>query len=450
MKRNSENGIDRMFRQGLENAPVQAPARAWRNIAAEVGGSPKRRKGGWFFISIAAAAMLFAAVGVWQGWFVSGTQNEGMNFSKTEQENLIQSENKENVPLLTDGGKENKKATSENEEGNADVTTHPKQAPVMNSPSNNRRANPLVPVKDFEQMHAPDQPKITPEGDFTHQEPLPNQNETPLKERKAPKSYQEMLRMEVPGSNNQKGNFANNHQNNSLETPLPKFEEPGNSQEDRWLIAGNFGPDFNVSNQFGARGDAFMYNEDQNSLSGTPDHAVKSESSTAYSTGVRVGYALNQRIQLQSGANYASRSGEISQGLDPNVFSGLTPLSESATQETNYSIRMIEIPVLMRYDLISGEKIRYFVSSGMSTQWLLSYKETVTGPMAEQNDFTGSRSAPEQVNVLVGTGLEILPIEQVGIQIEPLMRYGALYRSYTDGAGRPLSLSLNTGLNFRF
>lgn len=444
MSTNREHKVDRLFREGLGEGNVPPPVTVWRNVAAEVATPRRRRRGGLiFFFYGAAAAGLFAAIAISQGWFQSTPIDSNTVFAN--QYSGINSGKVAEIPCAP--------------EDNSDVHYTENPSPVLKNQfgSQNRQVSNFRSTQNGGSdgllvNHSPQSEEVrqveivvTPETDFPKDYIPGKANKSNIKDfLYMPDGWKE--NSEKHKTFAQKPNLEKSlTPNPDLQTPLQK------TSSSSWMIAGNFAPDFSVAGSPSA--DRNIANENSANLgASSADFESLSESSTrnrsvtAYSTGLRVGFAPVNRVQVQTGLNYANRTGEV-----PLEGDAALATFNASDAVSIFSQKMLEVPLLARYEVISGKNLRYFVSSGMSAQWLLKSSEFVYLDGREfGQDAPEKTNAPEQINLILGTGIEFLPVERIGLQIEPMLRYGIMQVSYPDQSGNPLGLSLNTGFNIHF
>lgn len=438
MNSNREHKVDRLFREGLGEGSVPPPPDVWRNVAAEIGGEPRRRRGGWiFFLSGAAAASLFAAIG-YQLFIQPSQAGNGNQLANSfaDQHSKFQ--------ILGD-------------------SCDP--SPIQIGPAN--ADQPLL-VQYNPQQKLPGQSHLKGGANLAEQNtngtsqrvdfPLLTQEDRPTQlngnqpgEQPKPRNIRDFLNL--PLQTPQQGNPRSmaDAKDLQLEKPLePDLFTPLNKEKEfGWAIAGNFSPDFmNLSN--------YSVNVEMESFAGLNTNAtdlgqfnaanegtsVQEKVVTAYSTGIRLSKSVAPRVQMQTGINYASRSGKLPlQNVNDQTQTGVSL----------YSAQLLEVPVLARYNWVDGKKVKLFLTTGASAQWVLNSKEYVTvNHFQEEVDQAEPSAIPNQLNWVMGTGVELLPLPRVGIQLEPMLRYGILKNDIPGQPSRSVGTSLNTGLNFHF
>lgn len=171
-----------------------------------------------------------------------------------------------------------------------------------------------------------------------------------------------------------------------------------------------------------------------------------SEFIQAFSTGVNFGYRLSERLGLQSGLFYSSRSS--------NTTSELDAFGKTNSFNSSFTVSFLEVPLLVQYDVVSRDNFAYYVSSGVSGNLLWDYDNTLSNPngrvAARVVSADEDRLQPSQGNLLLRTGIRYKLLDHLTINIEPGVRYGILTNRYAFSDGSPASLSLSTGAAYTF
>lgn len=439
MNPNREHKVDRLFREGIGAGNVPPPPDVWRNVAAEIAGEPKRRRGAWWmFAAGAAVASLFAAIGFGLSADQSATNKAWAALESGKSLNA-------GIILPAD-------SCTETSQRNAPLLAEQSEK-ASGGPAKTERsiyqANRGLPVVGLTQYR--------PEADLSFASPgdKPLENQPNPKPNPKPRDLREMLDFPLqPSIDKGKPSYAQQFPNRPLESQPDLFAPLPKTKESKWALAGNFSPDFLVSGDI-VRGinesfsaTAGMTNDQMVNLSSESYNSTsRKRMATAYSAGLRVGFGLAPKVQVQTGINFASRSGEV-------PLTGVNDNGEADPSQTGYSVysaQLIEMPVLLRFNWLDGKKVDLFVSSGPSVEWLLKGDEYVEYKGIQIAQDTPDQSiVPQQLNWAVGTGIEILPIPRVGIQLEPMVRFGLLNSNVPGQTGRTIGTSLNTGLNFHF
>ena len=216
----------------------------------------------------------------------------------------------------------------------------------------------------------------------------------------------------------------------------------------KWKLGGQFAPEYAFAGsnpagptEYPAAGPAQL---DEN---GNTNYAP----TTAFSTGVRTEYKVSERVGVRSGLLYTLRRGKAG-GLNSLnwVENTLFPEAGPQTFQTQYSFHFMEVPLAMRYNLLMRPKWNFFLSSGVSSNFFLSYSSTEQNSdlALDQTRTITQPFRPSQLNVLLGTGFEVALSRQLFLNLEPGMSIGAVTSRYSFTGTVPVSLTLNTGLNF--
>lgn len=139
-------------------------------------------------------------------------------------------------------------------------------------------------------------------------------------------------------------------------------------------------------------------------------------------------------------------------------FSMVTSTEESTvsnynldTLSTVYSVKTIEIPLLLRFVGESG-RLTYFVSSGVST--LVHSQATVNSRSYIYNDIdyseTYTTNQSPDLNLMVGAGLGYQLGKSFQVRIEPQFRRGVFTSKYSIQNTNRQSFGLSTGMLYQF
>ena len=222
-----------------------------------------------------------------------------------------------------------------------------------------------------------------------------------------------------------------------------KEEKSSNS---RWSFGGAFAPDYSFSTSSPLQN---QLNQASRSVElQDPAEADKTPSSlvTAFTTGVNLAYQVSERVGVQSGVFYSNRRSTTS--------SDLTSFGQPLILNSNFSLNQLEIPMLIQYSLVKNDHLDYYVSSGVSANLLWNYNNSITNDQGQVAARVVSDEdntlQPSQGNFLLRTGIRYRLFKKVSLNLEPGMRYGILTNKYSFANGKPVSLSLNSGVNYHF
>ncbi len=224
----------------------------------------------------------------------------------------------------------------------------------------------------------------------------------------------------------------------------PKVEESG--PRSRWAFGGAFSPDYSFST-------ASPVQDQLNTSSRTvelqdPAEAAKSPSSlvTAFSTGLNLNYKVSDRVGVQSGLFYSNRKS--------TTTSDVSSFGKSLIINSDFSLNQLEIPLLLQYSIVKRDQLDYYVSSGVSANLLWNYNNTISngaGQVAARVVSAEKHTLqPSQGNFVLRTGIRYSLFNKVSLNLEPGLRYGILTNKYAFTNGKPVSLSLSSGVNYHF
>lgn len=216
--------------------------------------------------------------------------------------------------------------------------------------------------------------------------------------------------------------------------------------EGRWAFGGAFAPDYAFSS-------ASPIQNQLNSSSRTvelqdPTEAQKSNSSlvTAFTTGLNLSYKISERLGVQSGLFYSNRKS--------TTTSDVSSFGKSLIINSDFSLNQLEIPMLLQYSIVKRDHLDYYVSSGVSANLLWNYNNTISNAQGQVAARVVSQEEntlqPSQGNFVLRTGIRYKLFNKVSLNLEPGLRYGILTNKYSFATGKPLSLSLNSGVNYHF
>jgi len=216
----------------------------------------------------------------------------------------------------------------------------------------------------------------------------------------------------------------------------------------RWALGGNFSPDYTFSSQVPVQNYQTLAAGNGSRTFRDPAAAeqTSTEMVTAYTTGLNVGYEISDGVGVQSGVLYQNRASSTAGTV--SSFGKIEPYN------ADFNLSMIELPVMVKLDVVEKEKFSYYVSSGVSANLLWGYDNTLSN---ENGQVTARLSSPEerklepaQGNVLVRTGVRYNLANRLSLNLEPGLRYGFASSRLAFAGDNPVQISLNTGMNFHF
>lgn len=236
------------------------------------------------------------------------------------------------------------------------------------------------------------------------------------------------------------------------------FEEENPTKESRWAVGGVFSPDFALASASGKSdgvandGLGVSTGAGVESFASSPQ-TYNSLPSRAFSSGVSLAYEVNRKLELQGGVTYSSRSSIP--GSSSSIFDREGTNAAFAVQDvsTQYSNAFLEVPMTMKYRLRPEKKLDMFLTSGVSTQLHVKNDASVRTADNESIALSGQAVAPlapYRLNALVGAGAEYKFNDHLSMHLEPLMRKAILNQGVNTVGNPNLSVSIRTGLNYRF
>jgi|GEM_PF-6490732 len=224
------------------------------------------------------------------------------------------------------------------------------------------------------------------------------------------------------------------------------FTPKQSSTDNRWAMGGAFAPDYTfattspVQNQLSTSSRTINLQE--------PIDADKATSPlvSAFTTGMNFSFRISDRMGLQSGLFYTNRQS--------SATSNLNSFGKALVVNSDFSLNLLEIPLLFQYSLIHQDNFDYYVSSGISANLLWNYNNTISNAEGQVSARLQSPDEntfqPSQGNLLLRTGIRYRMFNKVSLNVEPGLRYGLLTSDYAFSNGNPVSLSLNSGINYHF
>ncbi len=157
--------------------------------------------------------------------------------------------------------------------------------------------------------------------------------------------------------------------------------------------------------------------------------------------GVKVAYALNERLSIESGLTYTRLSSDVKDGTQENYFSG--------KQKLNY----VGIPVNLKCNVLSYKRLRLYGSAGVLTEKCVSgtvTEEYVINNTTKKTEASGVGSKPLQISVNAAAGVQLNVFYNIGVYAEPGLSYyfddsSPLQTIYKE---KPLNFSFNVGVRY--
>ncbi len=425
--------IDRLFEEGLENAEMPVGNYLWKRIESEVKTDLLRKKAAVAWVTAAASLLLLLGLSTWL--FVS----DSLHNSGTDR-------------FIT-----GKLITLPYQNGN--ITDRPKKfEDQIISPTEFENPNTIVKPNKTESAFAYGNQIAIRSGIESPKETLSRQHKQLVRaidhtsQNYSPQELTIIKTVQSPANL-----VCQDDLNRILQTSKyseavvasaidfsPEAEE--NGLRNRWSIGGAFSPDHSFSTTSPV--------QDQLNTSGRtiemldPAEAAKSPANlvTAFSTGLNLNYKISQRLGVQSGLFYSNRKSTTS--------SNVSSFGKSMVINSGFSLNQLEIPLLLQYSIVKRENLDYYVSSGISANLLWNYNNTISnGSNQVAARLVSSEDQilqPNQGNFLLRTGIRYSLFDKISLNLEPGLRYGILTTKYSFSSVRPVSLSLNSGVNYHF
>ncbi|UIR55628.1 outer membrane beta-barrel protein [Sphingobacterium sp. SRCM116780] len=353
-----KNNIDELFRKGLSNPQFEFNEEHWKNMQVRLDKTRTRKKAKQIFILIVSAAAIATLFFIW---------NSNRSISDSEIDNSIQ-EIVKSSPI--------KKQKEE----------------VVNGSSS-----------PIEKRQEKENKQSQLEDTFTENLEIKNNLKTwrqdafidvvDLKNKAIQRSF--LRTISIPKmKGNIKSTYSSNLQSESLETNERKpatiiaetiFAPPNLQEKERSVLSVLAGPDLSS-----VRG------------SGT--------SSLSENIGVLYSYPVIKGLSLSLGATYAKKNYKSSYNLySPANPPQLTQLPSQVHAECD----VIDIPLTANYTILKNKKLKFNVSAGLSSYFML--KEKYTFDYDGEGSYGNQKSAVYEVN---GENQHIFGIADFSISIE--------------------------------
>lgn len=232
--------------------------------------------------------------------------------------------------------------------------------------------------------------------------------------------------------------------------PAPEYDAfAGVTEDDRQLESfgktslfaqGSLGGN---DSDFGISGRSSSYMAPGSSSSGITENSTSTYGIPfTLSIGARV-YLL-PRLSIGSGVDYSLLTRTFS-GSYSGEYEGETIEDAGSFY---HQLQYVGIPLNIYYDVLSAEKIKFYVYGGGEIEWCVSNKYTLLG------DRDISLSEPvdgPQTSVALGLGVEFALSDLIGLYIDPGVKYYfQCDQPKSVRTDRPLLANFNAGLRFNF
>lgn len=222
-------------------------------------------------------------------------------------------------------------------------------------------------------------------------------------------------------------------------------DEDGSGRQGHWEMGAGFSPDMSFSSTTPVQRGA----KSTQPLADDPTQANTNRLSpvVAYAAGFNTSYHFSDRLSVRAGLTCMNR--QTSTAAPKETFG-----KNGNTFQSNLDLVSMEVPVTVRYNVLHSDNYDYYVASGMSGNFFLHYNNYL---QASDGSIVGRRSSdmgdafkPSQASVLLSTGLRYRLFKDLSLQVEPGMRYGLWTNAYAFSREKPVSMSLMSGMTYRF
>lgn len=427
--------VDDIFARRLQNAEAKAPEGVWQGIADAMETDRLRSKVLWARLTAAASLLLLLGFGTWY-FFVGRPQ--------------IEEQGKVSAQTFA----AHRSLQTWTPSGQRQVTTCPDETPV--------HVGGVLPLQLLADRHA-HKGRVYPRTiapllkklrlqriDRIHSDaasPLRPELGLPVMAFE-PDIQRSILDQAPPAPFKVNEQFANQYpsrgKRNEID-PLGDGAENNAAKAHAFTLGGTASPDFSFASQTPVS----LAKVSASSKNALPDDAVtanrRTTPSTAFTTGMRFGYALTERFGIQTGLLYTRRSTERDHAITQ------TGIAEAV--ETHFDLNSLEIPATVKYNVIDHPKFDYYVNSGVSATMFLNYRQSlVTGSGVSKQVLSDESDAgtPAQANLIASTGVQVQLGNRISLNLEPGLRYGLFVSDYAFTQRHPLSFNAFSGINYHF
>lgn len=166
-----------------------------------------------------------------------------------------------------------------------------------------------------------------------------------------------------------------------------------------------------------------------------------------FSLGLGVRFYVLPRLSFGTGLNYSLLSRTFEGKYQEVDASGNVGFSE--TGSVHHMMHYIGIPVNAFFDIISGEKVRFYVYGGGEAEYCVSNKYTLYS--TKEDIVYRSPVSKLQWSVGAGLGVEFRLSDHIGLYLDPSARYYFHCEQPKNvRTERPLMANFNAGLRFDF
>lgn len=441
----NRHNIDRLFKEGLNNADMPVSNKAWGAIASELEKDQLRRKVLWARSTAVAAVLLLVALGSWTLLNItkqSPTEGNSTTFAVAKQMQKL--ENSHGIGFV-----------------NCDAPSQSVDFQAKNV------AVPFLPNLSFKASDIPKRNSaFLPNAALLELLKKVKSNRTAFEVAiENPENSRETMKSRGPFH---LASFNATPQRNPLNASkyFEKAVKPNSKKEKeytfvleegdvtktrknrRWELGGAVSPDMLFASTTPVQQGGNLASRSASTLADDATSADTKRLSpvTAFSTGLRTGFEINDRFSVRTGLMYTNRQTSSSDNV--------VGYGKSEFLQNNLNLHYIEVPLTMKYNVVHNSNFDYFVSGGVSGNLFLYYDNSLTtseGRVAARRVSEKTDAlTPSQANLLVSTGMQYRLWNRLSMQLEPGLKYGIKTSDLAFSQSKPLSMSLLSGVSYHF
>jgi hypothetical protein len=452
MRKLGQHNVDRVFDESLVDVQMPVSNKVWANISSELEKDGLRRKVFWYRSVAVASVVLLIGLGAWVlAWQGNAAQaNAPMAAGKSLKPWHLTFGERPCMPTTTE-----KIASTQNEAlRNTQRTAQARNTPIHKAGTQGRMRTQLTVTPEGVQPPLSDPATFSKRLDEAQKgldglrkslqtrspRILPSLSDrgnrpTGSLDMQGPAAFPSLITAVSPEKKREK----------EFTYVLEDNDKPAKPTR-HWELGAGFSPDMT----FASTTPVQQFNNARSSqiIADDPAKANTNRLSPviAYASAVRASFELNDRLSVRSGLTYVDRQSSTTEAV--------SSYGKVAAYESTLNLMSLEVPLSMRYNVIKHKNFDYFVSSGVSGTFLLHFDNTqvtTSGKIAARRSSDASDLLrPSQGSLLLSTGMRCRIFDRLNLQVEPGMRYGILTNEYAFSQSRPVSMSLMTGLNYRF
>lgn len=162
-----------------------------------------------------------------------------------------------------------------------------------------------------------------------------------------------------------------------------------------------------------------------------------------FRAGITFAYKFNNNLSIESGLSYSLLTSDFTEGSDKNLV------------KTRQSLHYLGIPINLRYNFLSWNRLDFYASAGVIAEQCISAKQNtdyVLDNRIEISETENIDEKPLQFSADISAGIQFNATSLIGIYVEPgavyhFKNHSELQTIYKD---RPFDFNLNIGLRFTF